>query len=227
MRILVLCDRYPFPLHNGQNLRIYHYVRSLLSKHRFDLACYGDKDIPSPLKDLFHKIIVFPQPQPKKEALGMRLRRMLSIDLSHQSQPMIDWLQQHMSSQAYDLVWMSGWNTVVNVPRSRSLPFVADIVDEGIVEYWRELCTATHFMERIRMGKRLVQNALFERCYFCPADACIVVSELEASVLSRVCPNTPIYTIHNGVDENYFTLLREIQIRQLLYLKGQWDFSRI
>lgn len=225
MRILLLCDRYPFPLHNGQNLRIYHYVRSLLSKHLFDLACYGDSDIPPPLESLFHKIVVFPRPQPKRKSFRAQLHGMFSIGLSHQSQLMIDWLRQHMSSQEYDLVWMSGWDTVVNLPPSRTLPFIADIVDDGIVEHWRELRTATHFIERVRMGKRLVQNALFERRYFCPADACIVVSELDANILRRVCSSTPVYVIHNGVDENYFHPFEGDSDPATIVFEGSMEFK--
>ena len=29
LRVLLLCDRYPFPLQNGQNLRVWHYVKRL------------------------------------------------------------------------------------------------------------------------------------------------------------------------------------------------------
>ncbi|CAB1276751.1 glycosyltransferase family 4 protein [Candidatus Nitrosacidococcus tergens] len=206
MKILVLCDRFPFPLQNGQNLRIYHYVTHLSKKHQFDLVCYGDNEIPFPLRKLFHKIKIFPNPR-----LTLKKERSSLIDLkgkfsivSYKSQKMTSWLQENMSCQNYDLLWMSGVGAAANLPKVKKLPFLADIIDSGLLTYWRSLRTAPTLEKKIRTGKRLIQEVIFEYSYFNKADSSIVVSELDARYLRWSCPQVPISTLHNGVDENYF-----------------------
>ena len=68
MKVLVNCDRYPWPLDNGQNLRIWHYVQALRSQHSFDLYCWGEPPVPPELRELFGEVRVFPRPEARAAA---------------------------------------------------------------------------------------------------------------------------------------------------------------
>ncbi|CAH9019175.1 glycosyltransferase family 4 protein [Candidatus Nitrosacidococcus sp. I8] len=225
MRILVLCDRFPFPLYNGQNLRIYHYVTHLSVKHQFDLVCYGDSEIPPALRKIFHKIKVFKKPEIKRSSSFLKkIKSTFSISRSIPSKQMNHWLNKHLSEKNYDLLWMSGIGTAVSLPKVKKLPFLADIVDSGPLEYWRFLRAASNLIKKIRIGKSLIQEALFEYYFFRKADSCTVVSELDARYLRWTCPRVPIHTIHNGVDENYFFPSEKEQDPATIILEGSMEF---
>lgn len=205
MRILVLCDRYPFPLYNGQNLRIFHLARALREHHELDLVCYGEEEVPGPLSELFNDIRSWPAPATGPENVPQRLaglvspERMIPSNLAAQ-----EYLGNADNLNGYDVIWMVGWEMVVNLPDRPGPPLVADIVDDGVLEHWRALRAARGIWARLRGVRRVLLNYLFERRFFCGADACVVVSERDGAVLSRVCPRTPVHVVHNGVDADWF-----------------------
>src|ERR1700681_2155470 len=77
MRILVICDAHPFPLTNGQNLRIFHYVRHLKDRHVFDLLSVGDPIVPQELVPLFDNIrVILPSIPPSPNPLQSIARKL-------------------------------------------------------------------------------------------------------------------------------------------------------
>lgn len=205
MKVLVLCDRFPFPLYNGQNLRIYHYVRLLRERHQFDLLCYGESEPPPELNELFGEISWHPPPMPDpRSSLAWLAVTLFAPWRIAPYPPFAEELRARLASGHYDLVWMSGWDTVINVPRPCPIPFLADIVDDGVLEYWREFRRRRGIVPRLRGLRRVLENAVFERYFFGPADTCLIVSERDAEVFRRVNPNTSVAVIANGVDEAFF-----------------------
>lgn len=205
MRILVLCDRYPFPLYNGQNLRIYHYVRQLSERHNFDLLCYGDKEAPNELKPLFGEIDAYPRVELQEHTIIGRLVDTVYPPYMLPPTPRFRGeLVKRLASDRYELVWMSGWETVSNIPRPCPIPFIADIVDDGVLEHFRGFRNRHGLLPRLKTLRQIIRHALFERYYFGPSDACLVVSERDAEVFHRLCPRTEVAVIHNGVDEMLF-----------------------
>ncbi len=203
MKILVLCDRYPYPLYNGQNLRIFHYVRHLSTRHSFDLLCYGDGSPPSEITSFFGSITAFSRPVFVGSKFGYSIPFRPSQMLPENPE-FAEYLGRVLREGRYDLVWMSGWDTVISVPRPCPVPFLADIVDDGVLELWREFKSRKALLPRVRAAKRLLENVIMERFFFAPADACLVVSERDRDSFARVCPKTPVHVIHNGVDEEHF-----------------------
>ncbi len=226
MRVLVICDRYPFPLHNGQNLRIFHYVRQLRARHQFDLLCYGDGDVPPEAAELFDQIVSYPRPVDNDESLRGRLARtFVAKRIIPASEPFRQELQRRLSGGRYDLLWMSGWDTVVNIPLPCPVPFLADIVDEGVLENWREVRIRTGFSPRVQAARRLLQHWLVERHYFRRADSCLVVADRDAEMFRRVCPGTPTVAIPNGVDEQLFQPLGTPEDEATLVFEGSMEFE--
>jgi glycosyltransferase involved in cell wall biosynthesis len=205
MRILLLCDRYPYPLENGQNLRIFHYVRQLSSRHAFDLTCYGEGEVPEAIRPLFRRIEAFPRPAARHAAGWARVRGAFAVDSMIPASPAVAArLKAVLAGGDYDLVWVSGWDMAVNLPWPLGVPLLMDAVDDGVLEHWRELRAARSLAQFARMAKRLAMNYRFERRYFRPADRCLFVSEVDARFFAKVCPGTPVSVVHNGVDEEFF-----------------------
>ena len=226
MNVLVLCDRFPFPLYNGQNLRIYNYVRLLRERHRFDLLCYGEGDVPAELTAQFGEISSYPRPKPIERSPLARLGiQLFAPGRIKPYRPFAEELRARLASGRYDMLWMSGWSTVRNVPRPCPVPFLADIVDEGVLENWREMRSRRGLVPRVRRFKRVVQNAVFERYFFGPADACLVVSERDAHVFRRVCPGTEVAVIANGVDESFYRPGDGEKDETSLVFEGSMEFA--
>lgn len=205
VNVLLVCDRYPYPLENGQNLRIFHYVRELGAQCTFDLLCYGDAPPPQEIAGLFRRIEACPRPAHTGVG-GLRsfTHRFTAEGMFPFSAQAHERLLELDRSGEYDVVWVSGWDMIQNLPAPMETPYLADVVDDGVLEYWREVQTSASLGRRARMMKRLVQNWLFEKRYFCRADHCLFVSEEDGEMFSRICRSTPTSIIHNGVDAGAF-----------------------
>ncbi|MEG0821684.1 MAG: glycosyltransferase family 4 protein [Burkholderiaceae bacterium] len=227
MRILVNCDRFPWPLDNGQNLRIWHYVRALRDRHEFDLVCWGDEPAPAELSDLFGSVLTFPRPWFAADA-GWWTRWRERVDyrcIIPASSATRDAIAQATAAGRYDLVWMSGWDTVTSVPRPLECAWLADIVDDGLIDLERELAHETSLTRKLRLAKRWAQIFQVERHYFGAADACAVVSNVDAASLARACRHTPIAVLPNGVDAEFFRPSGEPEAPDTLVFEGRMDFA--
>ena len=205
MKVLLLADRYPWPLSNGQNLRIYHYVRHLRSRHEFHFGGYGDQPAPDPILPLFASIRTWPKPIPSAaRGIGRFIDALNPGSFVPSSPEARRDLVALLERESFDLIWVSGWDFIVNVPMDSGVPMLADAVDDGVLEYWRELRVERRPMQRLRLLKWVAMNFLFERRFFGPAALALFVAEPDARVFARVCPNTPVDVVNNGVDETYF-----------------------
>lgn len=209
MRILVLCDRYPWPLTNGQNLRIYHYIKVLQARHQFDLLCYGDAHaIPPEIAPLFKRIDCTARPTATRFS-GVR-KALSAFDLDQfvlksavTTQIIETWQQQ----QPYDLIWVSGWDMIVNIPEHFPVPVLMDAVDDGLLEHRREVKAARTLKRRLQALKVLWMNYRFEKRYFAPQAGVLFVSERDAESFQSIAPKTRVHVVHNGVDTDYFAPL--------------------
>jgi glycosyltransferase involved in cell wall biosynthesis len=226
LKILVLCDRYPFPLTNGQSLRIFNYVRQLRGRHRFDLLCYGDAPPPDDLASLFDRINVFPRPVPRFRRGLNRLWAAFDVEQFVPSSEVVrDELTRRFGAGGYDVAWVSGWDMIVNVPSGCGPPVLADAVDDGVLEWWRRLRQTRGTLEKVRMLKRVFMNARFERRYFGRSDAALFVSDTDAEVFRRISPHTPTHVIHNGVDTDYFRPMGSPKRRRSVVFEGNMNFN--
>jgi polysaccharide biosynthesis protein PslH len=211
MRILTVCDSYPFPLTNGQNLRIYHYVKRLRHKHKFDLLCYGDPPVPEEIRPLFEKILVIPIPKCEDRSHVVRWVRQATVSSSHLmnwSAPVAEFLEAAAFRGDYDLFWFSGGGTMnYHIADPKRVAVFADVVDDPFLAQLRVMRRAQSIVERVRHAKRLVSTYLFERKVFRNADVAAFVAEDDAAMFSRICYSTVTRVVHNGVDESYFVPL--------------------
>lgn len=226
MKILVLCDRPPYPLTNGQNLRIFHYVSQLKGRHAFDLICYGDGRLPIEVSPMFDWVSVAPRP-PQLPATGLR-RLLDAVDVERFILPgeeVRGVISGRLCTADYDLIWVSGWDMIVNLPKKCRVPVLADAVDDGVFEWWGKFRHARGAFERMRLFKRVVMNARFERRYFGSAQGVLFVADADARVFQRIAPKTPTYVVHNGVDIEYFRPLGGPQAGNSLVFEGNMGFA--
>ena len=205
MDVLVTCLNYPYPLENGENLRIFHYVRALCARHTFDLVCRGSDDVPAPLRGLFRHII------PVRGDVALPTGRLISrwaapFSVRHVFPAIPDLtsaLDGCLRARRYDLIWSAG-DVLPRLPPQSGVPVLGDIVDDLVLQYSRLLASLRPGVRYLRVLKRLLLMKAVERRYFARADACLYVSEADAQTFASVCPNIPVHVIHNGVDADFF-----------------------
>jgi glycosyltransferase involved in cell wall biosynthesis len=204
MEVLVTCKQYPYPLENGENLRIFHYVRALRDRHQFDLVCLGKTPPPEAIRPLFRRIIPITDPETvRPEGLA---RMVASFSVRQVIPPMPAFtrtIAEAIRETRYDVVWSSS-DIVSSLPPLYGVPLLADIVDDMVTQYRRDLVRAKTPLDYARGVKRLQMVKAYERRYFRGADACLFVSEVDAGDFSSVCPGARAHVIANGVDADHF-----------------------
>lgn len=133
-------------------------------------------------------------------------------------------LQRILQERYYDVLWVSGWDLVTSLPRVQKVPWLADIIDDGVLEYWREVLSARTLTRFMRALKRLIMIYLFERRYFSSAARVLLVSEVDAASFQRVCPGASVDILHNGVDAEYFQPLGTLEEPLNIVFEGRIDF---
>lgn len=227
MRILVLCDRYPWPLTNGQNLRIYHYVNLLRSQHQFDLLCYSNTQlIPVEIQSLFQHIATTTRPTGQRYQGLQRVFSAFNLDqFILRSAFTTELIERWLKEYQYDLIWVSGWDMIVNVPKNCLIPILADAVDDGLLEHRREFKTAPNLMRRLHALKMWWMNYRFEKHYFAPQAGVLFVSERDAKSFQAIAPKANVYVVHNGVDTDYFAPMQLPKRRHTLIFEGNIGFQ--
>lgn len=209
MRILVISNRYPGLPFDGETLRIFHYARHLGRRHELDLVCLGDDTAPNPeIEALFKHIRRFPRPTVKSP--NNFLSRLASgVDprtLFPRSPEMKAYLEEIASGDHYDLIWDAGCYMLSElVAIRRSLPLLADQIDDSFLTLLRSLRVANSLYQKLWYAKQIGLQWLFQFWYLRNAEAILFVSEKDAASFRRFLPFTKAHVIENGVDENFFS----------------------
>jgi glycosyltransferase involved in cell wall biosynthesis len=114
----------------------------------------------------------------------------------------------------------------MNLPKSASkLALLVDNVDDYVLHYWREVVTASNPLKFLILLKAMIINYFFERKYLGAADMCVMASEVDAKIFSRICPKTPLAVVNNGVDSEYFQPLGLPKNALNIVFEGSIDFE--
>jgi polysaccharide biosynthesis protein PslH len=206
VKILTLVDRYPYPLSNGQNLRVFHYARRLSARHTLELVCYGENPVPEPLRELFDHIHVCLPPNRKPSTNRLvRIRDALSLNqLVPVSDSARSQVAQILKTGHFDALWVHGTNMMLLLPEPAPVPILLDDCDHSLIRQLRTLRTERNPIRWLRIAKHTFMLYLVERRVHPRAQSALYVSELDAAMFRRVCPQTSVHVIQNGVDIDDF-----------------------
>lgn len=221
MRVLVLCRRFPYPLTDGESLRIYHYVTRLSDRHEFDLVCVSG-EATSPAAGAFRSVEIL------RDAIEPRtpnrLRDMFRVDAFS---PRFSEVEAHLArvlpERGYDLIWTLA-ELIRSIPAGAGVPILADICDDAGLFLRRELVRTRDPVEFLRLLKRLVIARQFARRHYAPSQACLFVSEADAGSFRSIAPRARVAVISNGVDSEYFAPAAGPTDPATLVFEGTMDF---
>lgn len=208
MRILVTCDRYPGLSLDGLTLRIHHYARYLSARHELDLVCLGDDtETNQEIESFFRHVQRFPKPiRSKPNSRLSKLAAGLNPETLYSRSPEVKiHLAQFERSGHYDLIWDAGCNMLTNLKAlRRSVPLLADQVDDSFLRMQRELTLASTLYAKLWTLKQFFLTWLYSYQHLRKAGAVLFVSQTDADSFKRLMPFANATVIENGVDEAYF-----------------------
>jgi sugar transferase (PEP-CTERM/EpsH1 system associated) len=229
MKILLLASRIPYPLHDGENLRVFHFSKYLSRHHQLHLLAYGSGLPPAPEAARYFRrihIVETASINGSDHQLMPRLMRAFSPDHMYFFDPRIASRLSHLLKEdRFDLVWIPAWQMIPYARDLQNVPIFIDVMDDGVLELARELRWSRSLNKAAINLKRLFVTYLFERRYFNRTALCALVSERDAEVLHKVCPQAKRVVIPNGVDSDYFKPLKLPEDFPSLIFEGNMGFA--
>src|SRR5262249_3965716 len=142
VKMLLLASRLPYPLHNGEDLRIFHFAKNLSQKHEIDLLAY-DANSPAPEAARYFRRIhpVSTKPVCESNHHGVsRLFQAFSPDHMYFFDPEIRFLiDALLKNESFDLVWIPAWPMIPYLRYIKGVPVFLDLMDDGVLELARDL----------------------------------------------------------------------------------------
>jgi len=205
MRILLLASRLPYPLDNGEDLRVFHFAKNLSKKHDLHFLGYGEQSVPDEVSGFFKQIHLVEEENLNGNGNRKSLMRSFSPRQIYSFDPRIEsCLQSIFRDGKFDALWIPAWRMIPYLSTAGDTPVVVDVMDDGVLELAREIKNCRWSMDLVLKSKKLFVTYLFERKYLSQAAVCIFVADRDAEVFNRVCRRTRISVIPNGVDVAYY-----------------------
>lgn len=228
MRLLLLTSRVPYPVFNGEDLRIWEFVKQLATRNEIDIIAYEESEpAQQEPKRYFRHVHLLPPNNVRQETNVLRRLRdafdpsaLFALD-----RRVASLLHRIIKENSYDWLWIPSWQMMPYSHGVTCANVLLDVMDDGVLELLREVrCSATVTQMAIN-AKRLLVTYLFERKYFSSARYCCLVTDEDARVLRKVCPGTNILTVSNGVDSEYFAPQGVVPQDPSLVFEGNMSFG--
>lgn len=226
MKLLLAASRYPYPLLNGEDVRVFHFARHLAVRHEIHLLTYAPAREPPATRGFFRSVqVVNEHPRAARPSGWDYLRATLSPDaLFPCDAEFRDRLVALTCDGSFDALWIPAWELVPYATAVPAVPAIVDVMDDGVLEHLREIRRVPNATELTRTLKRLLVNYRFERRFFATAAVCTFVSERDCSVFRRICPRARTAVVANGVDAEYFQVLDVPKDHPSIVFEGNMGF---
>ncbi len=227
MKILLLTNKVPWPLHDGYSLHNYHYSRQLGRRHEIHLISLGEGPCPVELAGIYASTQIVPRrPQPRRRSLAARALHALSADELHDFDPAVmSIVERTLAREKCDLIWVGGAKMLVYSRRVTSVPSMGDIADDGVKDHWTQMWTARSPATFLRRWRDYVSTRRFQIAYLPHCRVVNVVAEQDRASLLGQLPELDVSVIHNGVDAEYFTPREPEPDVPTLVFEGSMSFT--
>src|ERR1051325_560815 len=229
LRLLLVVSQLPYPVINGEDLRVSELARRVAAVHDTEVLAYRGND--SELREVskWFKAVYLLERTPCPDYERTRLLRVLDAfrpSRMYQFDRLVyEQLKQLLNKRKYDWIWIPSWQMMPYASQLGCGRVLLDVMDDGVLELIRQARCSRSAMEWLITVKRLFVTFLFERQYFSNAACCSVVSEVDARALRRVCGRAKVMVVPNGVDSTYFSPLGLLEEYPSLIFEGNMSFG--
>lgn len=210
MKILMLCQRLPFPPTKGEKIRAFHHLRFLGREHEVTLLTLaegvGELAHAGRLRALTADLEVIPiAPRWAKLKSLLALPLGTPMTLRYFDAPSFrERVRARLARTSYDLIFVYSSAMAQYVEGIRGIPTVVDFVDMDShkwLQYARHAGFPLSLLYRIE-GERM---KACERRVAGLADMSVVVSRAEAELFRTIAPGAPVAVVPMVVDTEYFS----------------------
>ena len=217
--VLLVSDTYPYPPVDGRKVRNYNLYKNIDSVFRCTWLIFGppgtNKDyneLCSRLGESCEQIKFVPESSIKEVSLDIGpIQKIffppkISVGPPLYSDMMEQAVTNEIKSRRYDIIVFSGYEMYIYADKNlvQDVPCVVDIIDSLSVWFWNKFSQETNILDKIKSFFHYIWSVRFEKIHFSDLKNMILVSQVDATVVKRHCPQSNVRTITNGVDTRYF-----------------------
>jgi sugar transferase (PEP-CTERM/EpsH1 system associated) len=209
--VLYLVHRFPYPTDKGDRIRAFHILQFLSSRASVHLACLSDEPFAEASLDALRRLCARVEAVPvgrwgrRFGALAALARGRTATEGAFRSPGLGRTLRRWAADTRFHAALASASSMVpyLRRPELRGVPVVVDLVDVDS-QKWLDYAAASRgpsaWLYRTE-GRRLRR---LEQGLPSWARAVTLVSEAEADLCRRFCPDGEVAAVANGVDLAYF-----------------------
>lgn len=209
--LLLLTHRAPYPPDRGDRIRSYHLLRYLSRQYDVFLGATNDEPVSTETKaalvELTTELAICPVGRSRWGSAAWTLATgrsateglFASSALTHRVR---NWAREHHFDAV--IAFCSSMVQFATVPELAGVPLVVDLVDVDS-QKWLDYAALARGLKRqlfLLEGRRVRK---LEQSIVRQASAVTLVSQAEAELFRRACPNDKTFAVPNGVDLDYFT----------------------
>jgi sugar transferase (PEP-CTERM/EpsH1 system associated) len=209
-QILYIVHRVPYPPNRGDRIRSFHILDFLSKRADVHLATLADEPVSSETMQELHKRCKHVAVAPLSKARWLRgaaslVRGRSATEGLFGSRLLRRTLRQWARETQFDaaLVFCSSVFPYLQIPELRELPAVVDLVDVDS-QKWFDYAATTRGLKQYLFRVEGNRTRRLEMAACRRASTILLVSEAEAELFRRVCPNDHTFSVPNGVDLDYF-----------------------
>ena len=210
--ILLLTHRAPYPPDRGDRIRSYHLLRHLSRSSHVYLGALVDEPVSAETRIALreHTAAMTLAPLGRRsrwiKAAWSLARGRSATEGLFASQSLRQQVRTWARAIRFDaaIAFCSSMVQFTNVPELAGVPLLVDLVDVDS-QKWHDYAAAATGLKRRLFALEGQRVRVLERSLPSRARAITLVSEAEADLFRRVCPNDKTIAVPNGVDLDYFT----------------------
>lgn len=210
-KLLFLAHRAPYPPNRGDRIRTYHILRHLSQDYQVYLGAMLDEPLDAAgrdvLSDLTAEMALIPLGKRSRwlRAAWSVARGRTATEGLFESPQLRQQVRDWAGSVKFDAVvaFCSSMAPYAFVPELVDVPLIVDLIDVDS-QKWLDYAEQTGGIKRRLFTLEFHRVRQLERRIVDRAQAVTLVSEAEADLFRRVCPNDKTHAVENGVDLEYF-----------------------
>jgi sugar transferase (PEP-CTERM/EpsH1 system associated) len=228
--VLYLVHRVPYPPNRGDRIRSFHILKHLATNANVHLATLADEPVDATglgaLAEHCARVAIERTDRLRWPKAAVRLIQGKSATEGlFECVALRRTLEKWADEITFDavMVFCSSMFQYAAIPALREVRMVVDLVDvdsQKFTDYADQAPFGKSWMYRLEASRiRSLERDIVHR-----AQSISLVSEAEAELFGRVCPNEKTIAIPNGVDLNYFQPKPDHRIDNRLVFVGALDY---
>ncbi|MCG3205096.1 MAG: hypothetical protein KCHDKBKB_01813 [Elusimicrobia bacterium] len=232
MKLLFISHSFPFPIHEGIRLHVYHLLKNFSKRCDVHLLCFifseEEKKFFDEIKPFCKSLTMVLHPVPKGP-----LRRIFNTLFSLNPFCLYQFNSEGMASAVQRLIREIEPDVVHfdHTPMAQYAPLVPlgtpkiffphdalSMLFERNYLYEKNLARKFYFWAQFRKIRR------YERKMLPQFDKTVVVSPVDQAVMQKIAPAASIGWSPNGVDMDYFAAAPEQEMENIVVFRGIMDF---